>query len=170
MWQTLWRPGRRSGYNEIFYASIKLLPATNMHRFCKVFLHLFLQFVYPRSQVPLHRNTDMQGEPSVFSPNRKGTERQRFYQLFIQLYTQLSVCRIFPSCNLDIWSKSPTAFAFFAVLSLQVHPCKIKVSLPLMLLTWKNVPGSPHLHNFNVCIPEQGSLGMRLWNSNFHNA
>ena len=36
---------RRSGYNDIFYASIKLLPATNMHRFCKVLLHLFLHFV-----------------------------------------------------------------------------------------------------------------------------
>ena len=27
---------------------------------------------------------------------------------------------------------------------------------------WYLFSGSPHLHNFNVCISEQGSLGMRL--------
>ena len=51
-----------------------------------------------------------------------------------------------------------------------VCPCTIKVVLhvPLtscllsMVLTWEKIPGSPHLHNFNVHVPERGSLGMRL--------
>ena len=30
------------------------------------------------------------------------------------------------------------------------------------MLMLEKLPGSPHLHNFNVCIPEHGSLGTRL--------
>jgi len=26
----------------------------------------------------------------------------------------------------------------------------------------RKTPGSPRLHNFNICIPEHGSLGTRL--------
>ena len=35
-------------------------------------------------------------------------------------------------------------------------------SLPLAFLTWEKIPGSPHLHNFNVRVPERWSLGTRL--------
>ena len=31
-----------------------------------------------------------------------------------------------------------------------------------MLLTWQKIPGFPCLPNFNVCVPEHGSLGTRL--------
>ena len=37
-------------------------------------------------------------------------------------------------------------------------------SLPLPFFMWQNTTvGSAHLHNFNVCIPERGHLGMRLY-------
>ena len=31
-----------------------------------------------------------------------------------------------------------------------------------LILMWEKILGSPCLHNFNVCVPERGSLGMRL--------
>ena len=49
----------------------------------------------------------------------------------------------------------------------QVRLHSIKVSLPPLYL-WcfsceeKKKTGSPHLHNFSVCVPEHGSLGTRL--------
>ena len=51
----------------------------------------------------------------------------------------------------------------------QMHPHTIKVSLYLRrFFMWQKIPGSPRLHNFNVCILERGSLGMRLSHYIFH--
>ena len=46
------------------------------------------------------------------------------------------------------------------------HTHTIKVAstsrLSFALLTWRKIPGSPRLHNFNVRVPKCGSLGTRL--------
>ena len=60
-------------------------------------------------------------------------------------------------------SKSATAFALSAVLSLWVCPCTIKFfRLPFYPCRWsymyeKKIPAELH-----VCVPEQGNLGTRL--------
>ena len=62
-------------------------------------------------------------------------------------------------------SKLSATFVPFSVLSL-IHPHTIKVAsttgLSFALFTQQKIPGSPRLHNFNVRIPECGSLGTRL--------
>ena len=91
-----------------------------------------------------------------------------FCALFNQLWVQHSVSTIFDPRWLDTCSKLPANFTLFSGMSLWGCPLTIKVSLPL-LYPWrcsceikKKIPGSPHLYNFNVCVPEQKSLGMRL--------
>ena len=62
-------------------------------------------------------------------------------------------------------SKLSATFVPFSVLSL-IRPRTIKVAstsrLSFALFTWQKIPGSPRLHNFNVRVPERGSLGTRL--------
>ena len=68
-----------------------------------------------------------------------------------------------PDSYVDTCSKLPTTFTLFSVFGYthtQLRP--LYPSLPLALLTWEKIPGSPCLHNFNVHVPEQGSLGTRL--------
>ena len=60
-------------------------------------------------------------------PEQKGN----FCALFNQLCVQPLMCMIFNPQQLD---KLPIGFALFPVLSLQVHPCTTKVSLPPLYL------------------------------------
>ena len=86
-----------------------------------------------------------------------------FFVLFNQLCIQRRCVWYLLPNNPEMCSKLPATVALFSVLSLWVHPRTIKVSLPLlMLFTWLKIPGSPHLHNFNVHVPNCESLGTRL--------
>ena len=73
---------------------------------------------------------------------------------FSQLWVQCTVCMTFAPQPLNMCSKLPTTFTLFPVLNLQVSPRTIMVSLPLTLFMGEKIPGSPHLHNFNVRILE----------------
>ena len=63
-------------------------------------------------------------------------------------------------------SKLPATFVPFPVLSL-IRPHTIKVAstscLSFTASHMRKIPGSPRLHNFNVRVPERGSLGTRLY-------
>ena len=59
----------------------------------------------------------------------------------------------------------PATFVLFPVLSLRYSHVQLRSLYPLSTFDASHVrkiPGSPHLHNFNVCVPERGSLGTRL--------
>ena len=58
-----------------------------------------------------------------------------------------------------------TTFALFPVLSLRYANAQLRSLYPVSTFGTSHVRkilGSPRLHNFNVCIPEHGSLGTRL--------
>ena len=56
-----------------------------------------------------------------------------------------------------MWSH-PLLFYSLSVLSLRVPPCTIKMLLsPRSTLVTTHVRKNTHLHNFNVCVPEQGA-------------
>ena len=73
---------------------------------------------------------------------------------------------IFNARLLDMCSKLPTTFVPLSVLSL-IRPRTNKVAstscLSFTTSHVRKIPGSPHLHNFNVRVPERGSLGTRLY-------
>ena len=60
--------------------------------------------------------------------------------------------------------ESPTTFAFSTVLSFWVCPRTVKIFLLLFYLLhcMRKDTRLPNLHDFTVCIPERGSMGMRL--------
>ena len=62
-------------------------------------------------------------------------------------------------------SKLPATFAFFPVLSRGYTHAQLNTFYLLSTFTafhMTKIPGSPRLHNFNVRVPERGSLGTRL--------
>ena len=70
------------------------------------------------------------------------------------------------SRQLDTYPKLATIFALFPVLSLGYAHTQLRSLYPLSTFgashMSKNTRLFPHLYNFNVCVPECGSLGMRL--------
>ena len=77
---------------------------------------------------------------------------------------------IFDPRQLDTCIKFPATFALFSVVCLgyahaQLSSLYSYLVPPLYLWRFsrdKKIPGSPRLHNFNVRVPERGSLGTRL--------
>ena len=72
---------------------------------------------------------------------------------------------VFNAQSLDTCSKLPANFVLFPVLSRGY--VRAQLSHLYLLSTFgashvKKIPGSPRLHNFNVRVPEHGSLGTRL--------
>ena len=66
---------------------------------------------------------------------------------FSQLWVQCSMCMTFAPQPLNMCSKLPTTFTLFPILNL--YPLST-----LDTVHGRKVPGSPHLHNFNVRVLE----------------